>query len=193
MKILLPLILGSVLMFDSALAADADIESRVAASKQVVQAFFGELKGELVKAMKQGGPVNAIQACNVSAPAIAQAASEKHNMTVGRTSLRLRNPDNSPDAWEAGVLAKFEERRAAGESPAKMAYFEVVENDGVRTFRFMKAIGMPPLSKMPCLKCHGREINPKVAAKLDALYPADNARGYRPGQIRGAFTISQPM
>ncbi len=193
MKMLLPLMLGTMLTLDCAAAADADTGGRVAASREVVQAFFGELKGELVKAMKQGGPINAIQACNVSAPGIADAVSKKYNMQVGRTSLKLRNLDNAPDAWEAEVLAKFEERRAAGENPAKMAYFEIVEKDGEKTFRFMKAIGMPPLSKMPCLKCHGSEIDPKVAAKLDELYPADQARGYKPGQIRGAFTISQHM
>jgi hypothetical protein len=192
MKKILSLALLCTLPFNPALADD-DIEKRVNESKKVVQAFFGELKGELTKAMKQGGPLNAIQVCNKTAPAIAHAMSEIHNMKVGRTSLKPRNPENSPDAWEAQVLKNFEERRAAGEDPAKMAYYEVVEENGQKTFRFMKAIGMPPLEKMPCLKCHGTNIDPKVAAKLDELYPEDKARGYKPDQIRGAFTISQPM
>ncbi len=173
--------------------ADEQVKQRAAKSKVVVKEFFGELKGELVKAMKEGGPLNAINVCNKSAPYIAHAMSQKHGMKVARTSLKTRNPDNAPDAWERAVLEKFEERRAAGENPAKMAYFEVVENDGKKQFRFMKAIGMPPLNKMPCLKCHGENIDPKVAAKLDELYPQDMARGYKPGQIRGAFTITQDM
>lgn len=193
MKKILSLALLCALPFNPAFAGDDDIQKRVAESKKVVKAFMGELKGELGKAMKQGGPLNAIQVCSKTAPSIAHAMSEIHNMKVARTSLKLRNPDNAPDAWEAKVLKKFEERRAAGEDPAKMAYYEVVEVDGQKTFRFMKAIGMPPLKKMPCLKCHGTNIDPKVAAKLDELYPKDQARGYKPGQIRGAFTISQPM
>ena len=195
MKKILSLALLCALPFNPVFAAeaDADTQKRVAESKKVVKAFFGELKGELVKAMKQGGPLNAIQVCNKSAPSIAHSMSEIHNMKVGRTSLKLRNQNNAPDAWEAKVLKQFEERRAAGENPAKMAYYEVVEEGGNKNFRFMKAIGMPPLEKMPCLKCHGTNIDPKVAAKLDELYPEDNARGYKPGQIRGAFTISQPM
>jgi len=32
-----------------------------------------------------------------------------------------------------------------------------------------------------------------VKAKLDTYYPADQARGFKVGDIRGAFTISQPM
>lgn len=173
--------------------ADEDIEANVAESKEVIKEFFGELKGELVKAMKEGGPINAIKICKITAPAIAHAKSEKYGMKVGRTSLKLRNPKNAPDAWEAKVLQKFEERQAAGEDPAKMVYYEVVEENGQKSFRFMKAIGMPPLEKMPCLKCHGTNIDPKVAAKLDELYPEDKARGYKAGQIRGAFTITKPM
>jgi hypothetical protein len=52
---------------------------------------------------------------------------------------------------------------------------------------------MPPLDKMPCLKCHGENIDPKITAKLDEIYPHDQARGYTVGQIRGAFTITKPL
>lgn len=170
-----------------------EMKKNIAESKQVIQGFFTELKGELGKAMKQGGPINAIDVCHKLAPAIAKKHGDKSGMHVARTSLKLRNPDNAPDAWERKVLEQFEERRAKGENPAEMAYSEVVEVDGKKTFRFMKAIGMPPLDKMPCLKCHGENIDPKVAAKLDELYPKDQARGYKPGQIRGAFTLSKPL
>ncbi len=175
------------------MAEQNDMQKRAAASKTVVKEFMGELKGELVKAMKAGGPIKAIEVCNKVAPSIAKAQSEKHGWEVGRTSLKLRNPNNAPDEWETMVLKKFEERAAAGENPAKMAHFEVVEQNGTQVFRFMKAIGMPPLNKAPCLKCHGENIDAKLAAKLDGLYPNDKARGYKPGQIRGAFTITQPI
>lgn len=175
------------------LAEQDDLQKRAADSKAVVQQFFGKLKGELESAMKAGGPLNAIEVCQKVAPSIAQAESERTGWKVGRTSLKTRNPANAPDAWETAVLKKFEERAAAGESPNEMAYFEVVEQDGKKAFRFMKAIGMPPLEQMPCLKCHGENIDPKVAAKLDELYPNDKARGYKVGDIRGAFTIRQPM
>ena len=98
MKKILSLALLCALPFNPAFAGDDDIQKRVAESKKVVKAFFGELKGELVKSMKQGGPINAIQVCNKSAPAIAHAMSEMHNMKVGRTSLKLRNQKNAPDA-----------------------------------------------------------------------------------------------
>ncbi|MEW6646442.1 MAG: DUF3365 domain-containing protein [Pseudomonadota bacterium] len=168
-------------------------QARVENSKAVVKEFFGKLKGELEAAMKQGGPINAIAVCNRVAPGIARELSDKHGMDVARTSLKTRNADNAPDAWETAVLKKFEERKAAGENPDSIAFGEVVETDGKKEFRFMKAIIMPPEDKMPCLKCHGSNIDPAVAAKLDALYPKDMARGYKAGDVRGAFTLRQPM
>lgn len=177
----------------SILADNHGNEARVEKSKAVIQEFFGKLKGELESAMKQGGPINAIEVCNRVAPGIAHELSTKHNMSVARTSLKTRNPDNAPDAWETAVLKKFEERKAAGENPDAIAFGEVVETGGKKEFRFMKAIVMPPEDKMPCLKCHGTNIDPAVAAKLDALYPKDMARGYKAGDVRGAFTLRQPM
>jgi hypothetical protein len=193
MKKLITVTLLCSLPFGMAVAEQDDVKQRAAESKKVVQSFFQELKGELGKAMKAGGPLNAIEVCNKVAPGIAQAKSEETGWEVGRTSLKTRNPNNAPDEWETKVLKQFEERAANGENPAEMGHFEVVEQDGKKVFRFMKAIGMPPLSKMPCLKCHGTDIDPKVVAKLDELYPEDQARGYKPGMIRGAFTITQPM
>ncbi len=44
-----------------------------------------------------------------------------------------------------------------------------------------------------CLSCHGQRISQPVEAKLERLYPNDRARGYELGDIRGAFTITQPL
>ncbi len=170
-------------------AGDDDIKQRVNESKGVIKEFFGQLKGELQAAMKAGGPLQAIEVCSQKAPGIAQAMSEQTGWEVGRTSLKYRNPANAPDAWEQAVLEKFEERKANGEAVADIAYFEVVEEDGQQSFRMMKAI---PTGEV-CLKCHGAELAPEVAAKLDELYPEDRARGFQLGDIRGAFTITQPM
>ena len=52
---------------------------------------------------------------------------------------------------------------------------------------------MPPLAKMPCLICHGDNIDSTISTKLNELYPNDKAVGYKAGEIRGAFTITQPM
>lgn len=171
------------------LAGDPTNQERLEKSKAAIQDFGGTLKGELEKAMKEGGPLQAIKVCNTVAPHIATAKSQAHNMELARTSLKFRNPGNAPDEWETSVLRKFEERKAAGEEVDKIAYAEVVDKDGVKTFRFMKAI---PTGEV-CLLCHGETIAPAVAAELDKLYPGDKARGYKLGDIRGAFTVKQKM
>jgi hypothetical protein len=168
-----------------------DLEARAAASRAAVKTFAQNLQGELQTAMKAGGPISAISVCKEKAPAIAAAVSEAQGWSVGRITLKPRNADNSADDWEREVLNAFEQRKAAGEDPAKLEFYELVGDNGSREFRYMKAIGIA--KDAPCLACHGTDIAPDVGAKLKALYPDDQAVGYKTGDIRGAFTIRQPM
>jgi len=61
-------------------------------------------------------------------------------MTIGRTSLKLRQPKNAPDAWELEQLQRFEQRKAAGENPAAIEIGGYVASGGKKLFRYMKAI-----------------------------------------------------
>ena len=105
------------------------------------------------------------------------------------TNLKLYNPDNAPDAWELAVLHDFEARNAAGEAPGTLHHAELVAGDDQRTFRYMEAIGTQPV----CAVCHGTSIVPEVTAGLDVLYLEDRARGFDVGELRGAFSIAQPV
>lgn len=180
-------------IFSLPFMVSADSSQYKAEAKKITGAFFKELKGELGKGMKAGGPVAAIDKCNLKAPGIALKHANATGWEVGRTSLKLRNPANVPDAWEEKVLHQFETRRANGEGPDTLAYAEVVKDNGEEYFRFMKGIVMPPAKKMPCLKCHGENLNAQVSAKLNTLYPNDQATGYKAGQVRGAFTLKKKL
>jgi len=170
--------------------AEPTQQALVDEAKTITQGFMGSLKGELQRAIKAGGPVAGIEVCNKVAPAIAAQQAQEHGWDkVARTSLKLRNPANAPDAWEQGVLEQFEARKAAGEPVGSLAYSEVVETAAGKQFRFMKAI---PTGKV-CLACHGTEPQAAVAAKLDELYPEDRARGFQEGDIRGAFTLVKQL
>jgi Protein of unknown function (DUF3365) len=169
--------------------ADSQLKERAVKSKAAVQEFMGQLKGEMQSSMKSSGPVSTVSMCKDKAPVIAKNLSDKYGWKVARTSLKARNPNNAADAWESKVLQKFEERKRNGEKVKPMAYFEKVTENGVESFRFMKAI---PTGKV-CLQCHGENIKSDLATKLDDAYPDDKARGYKLGDIRGAFTITQPM
>ena len=188
MKIILKVLaLALVVMVPNVQAGDYDKE--IAASRETVKEFMQTLKGELQAGMKEGGPVNAISVCNLSAPAIANTYSVRNGWDVGRTSLKLRNPDNAPDVWERKVLVSFDERKRAGEDPMKMEHYEVVRKDGVSEFRYMKAIPTASL----CLACHGEQLDSITRTRIEKLYPRDQALGYKQGDIRGAFTITQPL
>ena len=177
----LPLLVGTA-------AAQSDLPERTEKARAVASDFGARLLAELQKAIAAGGPVNALGVCNTAAPSIAAEKSAAAQMTVGRTSLKLRQPENAPDDWELQQLRNFEARKAAGESPAAIEVGEFVEKDGKPVFRYMKAIPTAPL----CLNCHSAQLAPEVAAKLQALYPEDRATGFALGDLRGAFTITAP-
>lgn len=179
----------AVLAASGAAKAD-DIATRTEGARNAVKALAGTLGNELSQAMAAGGPSKAIEVCNERAPAIAAEISKKEGWRVARTSLKVRNRANAPDGWEKAVLEKFEARKAAGESLAAMEHAEIVSEGGKKEFRYMKAI---PTAERPCLVCHGGQIAPEVVAVLDRRYPGDRARGFKAGDIRGAFTITQPI
>jgi hypothetical protein len=177
-------------MFTAPALVNADTTAGLNDEAQaLIKQFASSLQGELVSAIKAGGPSSAIAVCQEKAPAIAQSLSESSDWEIGRTSLKTRNPANKPDAWERQTLEQFEARQAGG-TPAKgMNYAEVVETDGNETYRYMMAIP----TQAVCLTCHGTDIDPALAETIDAAYPEDQARGYAEGDIRGAFTLSKPL
>lgn len=173
-------------VLQSAQAVAGGETERVAEARQLVKTFGGELIQELKTALAEGGPVEAINVCNVEAPAIASRIGNAHDWKVGRTSLKPRNGENAPDSWEKAVLTEFENRLDNGAAIADLEYFEEIRTDGGTRFRYMKAIPTRGL----CLACHGQQIAPEIRAEIDRLYPDDRATGFSVGDIRGAFTLS---
>jgi hypothetical protein len=171
-------------------ADTSETEMAADQAQMLIKEFATTLQGELKGALKEGGPIGAVQVCKERAPAIAESLSEQSGWEIGRTSLKTRNAEtNTPDAWETEVLKQFANRVAAGQSIKTMTYAEVVETDTGKAYRYMKAI---PTGEI-CLACHGVEIDPKLADAIDKAYPEDSARGYSAGELRGAFTLSKPL
>lgn len=170
--------------------ARAADEPWVAEARGVAASIPPKLLAVLKAEIDQGGFEQAITTCNEKAPQMAKAASEQTGWQVRRVSLKQRNPKAVPDAWEAATLADFDRRAAAGESPMTLERAEQVTMEGLPTYRYMRALPVQEL----CLGCHGprESLKPTVAARLNALYPADQGVGYAVGQIRGAMTIRRP-
>ncbi len=158
-------------------------------AKQATAAFAGALKAELLAAMKSDGPLHAMDVCNTRAKAIGNEVSIEYGAQLSRVSARNRSPDNVPNEWQSLVLESFEDRKQAGEPFDTLSWYETVETEAVREFRFMKAIPTGGL----CLQCHGKDIIPAVSEKLAELYPEDKATGFGLGDIRGAFVVTRPL
>jgi Protein of unknown function (DUF3365) len=160
-------------------------------TRAVAGKLVAELGGRLKAEMSANGPASAVDVCSKVAPKIAGRLSQEMGWQVGRVGTRVRNPLNSPNAWQQAALDEFAIRMARGEKLDGMETWKVVEEGGNPTLLYAKAIGVQPL----CLTCHGApdDIPDDVKARLKADYPNDKAVGYSLGELRGAVVISRPL
>jgi len=103
--------------------------------------------------------------------------SESLGIRVGRTSFRLRNPDNAPPDWAAPYVARHTSEEVWLAHP-----------DG-------RLAGLLPIRLGErCLVCHGdaSAVPPDVAARLKEAYPHDEATGFAEGDLRGWFWLEVP-
>lgn len=160
-------------------------EKIVAACDQIIDDFQASLKRELMTAVADGGPANAIGICNVRAPMIADSFSSMSGIDIARVSLKQRNRQYLPDSFEIATLERF----AADTSPEPQSYTEIVfDSAEIKHLRYMKEIVVGQL----CLNCHGNpgQFSPAVKAVLAERYPDDPAVGYAIGDSRGAFSVT---
>ncbi len=146
------------------------------------KAYLAPFKRDLMAALESGlaaGPAAAIDACRLEAPRIAEQYSED-GVRIGRSSHRLRNPDNAPPDWVSPTLEAWLD-------PATPREPVVVELGDGRT-GYIEAIVTKPL----CLACHGEALAPEIGAALESQYPEDRATGFREGDLRGVFWVEFP-
>lgn len=157
-----------------------ELDEEARAKLEKANAARTELAGRLMQRVMQvsqeEGFVAAVDVCHGEAPTITAEVAEKHGLRLGRTSDKLRNPDNTGPQWATHLYNE------AG-TPA------IVRGpDG--------AIGtLNPISLAePCASCHGTrdQLAPGVADILAERYPDDRATGYAPGDLRGWFWVEVP-
>jgi hypothetical protein len=153
-------------------------------AQQIADQFGQQLLGTVQQAMQHGGTTSAIAACQQLAPALAAQASQQ-GWQVGRTSLKWRNANNQPDAWQQKILQQFAQQLAAGQPMTTLKASTVERGE----YRYMQAIAIKP----PCLACHGTALDADTQQALNRLYPDDRATGYQLGELRGAFVVSRQL
>ena len=148
-------------------------------SKNSQKAIGGKLK----MAIQQGGFSSAIGFCNASVSGIVDSLKSNYNAEIKRTSLKLRNPNNTPTDKEKQLLEAYQ-YSFDKKSPIKEGT-QVLENGDIL---YTKPIFMKGL----CLNCHGKPdgtLNADAYTRIQELYPSDSALNYINGDLRGMWSI----
>jgi hypothetical protein len=148
----------------------------------LVAKTFDTLRNSLLSAIKRDGFPGAITFCNERAYPITGTYAD--SVTIRRTALRFRNPQNQPDSMELLVLTEMDALVKASKIPA----VKLIRNSSTGEIHFFKPIMLQPL----CFNCHGtleKQIQPATHARIQALYPDDQAINFNEGDLRGVWHI----
>ena len=176
-----------ILVLPVAAADPPEAERARAVAGQVLE----RTKAVLQSALSEGRPAAALRVCASVAQGIAREH-EQQGWRVRRVSDRVRNPADTPDAYEREVLRTWQEEKTAGRLAPTTERQEIVTEAGQSALRYMR----PILIAAPvCLQCHGdpAKLGPGVAEALRELYPGDQATGYSLGDLRGAISVRIPL
>lgn len=147
--------------------------------------FAGDaLQGQLKKAIADTGIIGAIDYCHIHAMPILDSAGKAQHVIIRRTSSKVRNPANKPDAFEKRILKLFEHAKEKGTElkpqigigmDKRVNYYHPIEVKGL------------------CLNCHGSRLNglgPETYEKIVERYPKDKAINYSEGDFRGMWVVT---
>ncbi|MCB0416191.1 MAG: DUF3365 domain-containing protein [Bdellovibrionaceae bacterium] len=167
----LPLFLFLSLPCLAALEDEKEIKA-IEKAHAAVDSVKKEFKQRLMEAVQTGDLEKAIPSCKIKVP-------KPKNMKVGRTSHRLRNPNNAPPEWTKAYLEKFSKAKA--EDIPKY----VITPLGKNRYGYMQPIFVEPI----CLNCHGRYVAKDVKAAIRKEYPKDMAINFDVGDFRGLIWL----
>lgn len=151
---------------------------------EISQASFKALSEKLTEQMKMGGPAKAIPFCNVEAMSLTKQLSEEFNVTIKRTSDKLRNQENKPSEREQEIINNYQKLISEKQEITPIA--EVDDNNNKHYYAPIKL-------KANCLACHGivdEFVSVKTDSIIKSLYPNDKATGYNEGDLRGIWSIT---
>jgi Protein of unknown function (DUF3365) len=151
---------------------------------KMAEISFQSLSGNLKAVMLAGGPENAIQFCNLNAQPLTDSLAKTFNVSIKRTSLKLRNADNKPDPLEAYMLDLYLQIEKMKKPMASKTL--LTKHNEVRYFA-------PIVLQAQCLVCHGtvgKEVSDQTYAMIKEHYPNDEAVGFEEGKLRGIWSIN---
>ena len=134
-----------------------------------------ELKQTLFDGLHEG-PTAAIDICMLNVDEISQNQAQ-NVIAVGRSSHKLRNPNNVAPDWVAPIMESYQH----SERPLKPQTITLPNNH----IGYVEPIMLKPL----CTTCHGEKITSNVLAHIKKRYPEDQATGFKVNDLRGVFWL----
>lgn len=162
-------------------AAQSDTERGMAYAMGTKQ----ELGKNLMGTLQKKGTLAALEFCNIKAFPLTDSMATVHRANIKRVTDKPRNPDNQANATALAHLTKFKEWVAKGDS-----YEPILEEEEDKVHFYY-----PIITNTKCLQCHGNpktDIQKNVLAKINELYPTDQATGYQANEVRGIWSITFP-
>lgn len=164
-------------------ATEASEVDYIEQGQKIAMTTFATLSSNLQKAMKEGGVSNAVQYCNIAASPLVDSLEQIHNVSIKRTSLKVRNPNNEPTEQERQQLQIYQQQFDTGKE------LKPVVHKATNQTVFHAPIHVMPL----CQKCHGKvgeQLKEKDYELIKNLYPSDSAINYKSGDLRGMWSIT---
>lgn len=150
--------------------------------KEIAMNSQKALGGQLMKKLKEGGAINALEFCSENAISITDSLSKVQNVSIKRVSDKSRNPINFANEDEIKYINDTKELLAKG-SDAKPT---------IKDFQDKKVGYYPIVTNAMCLQCHGtpnEQISEETFAKINSIYPEDKAIAYGENELRGIWVI----
>ncbi len=169
----------NLVIMTSAHAQDFETEAK---------ALAHDLKSSLMKNLSEKvakeGAVKAISFCHENVKPIAKSAAKDRALKFdfGRTSHKIRNETNAPQAWADVYLKEFQGKFKG----------DIKKDFIIHKLENSKRVYLEPLYvQAQCLTCHGESVAPEIKMKLAEIYPNDKATGFKLGEFRGFIWIKE--
>lgn len=176
-NVLLVLHLLLVSLFSEFSWADLEADRKaIEKAHETTGSVRAQFKKELEQALKEKGPQGALGDCKVVAPKLGV---KTEIIEVGRTSHKLRNPANQPRDWIKPLLDEYRN------NPVKDHKSHRFVRLGPNHYGYVEPIYVEAV----CLNCHGGQLLPAVKKEIHALYPQDQATGFKIGDFRGLIWL----
>lgn len=150
--------------------------------KQIAMKTQGVLGATLKQKIAEGGPANAIEFCNLRALPITDSLSKANNARIRRVTNKARNGTNRANSEALVQMDKYRQLLSEGK---ELKGVVIAKEDHVQTYY--------PIVTVPlCIQCHGQpetDIKATTMSSILERYPADRATGYKPGELRGLWSI----